>query len=159
MTKTDTRCQRPELLKGEPQYCSPEQIETCHGKQQAHPCVAGDEETILAKIKREMGFTPGPAVVLSRRPGLLRDFMAYSKRLQEGGPLSERERNLIALAAAASLNSPHCIRSYSKKALKAGAGEDEVVQAILIAGLVSHALPLHTAYDSADIFSESEAHP
>jgi len=32
-------CQKPELLKGKPGECSPEQIKACHGDSKDHPCV------------------------------------------------------------------------------------------------------------------------
>jgi hypothetical protein len=32
-------CQKPEKLKDKPSACTPEQIEQCHGKDGAHPCV------------------------------------------------------------------------------------------------------------------------
>jgi AhpD family alkylhydroperoxidase len=156
MSEKNVSCERPDQLKGKPGECSPEQIEICHGKERVHSCVTDGDGKILEKLKREMGYLPGPAVVMSKRPGLLGDFLAYSKRLQEGGPLSERERNLIALATAAAIGSEHCIRSYAGKAQKAGATEEEVVQAILIAGIVSHARPLHDAYDAAGIFDSDK---
>ncbi len=31
-------CRKPENLTGEPQDCSPEQIRTCHGHADDHPC-------------------------------------------------------------------------------------------------------------------------
>lgn len=32
-------CQKPEMLKGDPEKCSPETIKQCHSDQPAHPCV------------------------------------------------------------------------------------------------------------------------
>lgn len=32
-------CQHPDLLKGKPGECSPEQIKECHGDEKDHPCV------------------------------------------------------------------------------------------------------------------------
>lgn len=37
-------CQKPEKLKDQPESCSPEQIEKCHGKDGGHPCVKKDEK-------------------------------------------------------------------------------------------------------------------
>lgn len=37
--ETKKGCERPEKLKGEPEECSPEQIEECHGEAIEHPCV------------------------------------------------------------------------------------------------------------------------
>ena len=37
-------CQRPEVLKGKPQECTPEQIGECHGDEEDHPCVKRDDD-------------------------------------------------------------------------------------------------------------------
>lgn len=36
-------CKKPENLKGEPEECTPEQIEECHGGMKEHPCVNAPE--------------------------------------------------------------------------------------------------------------------
>lgn len=81
--------------------------------------------------------------------------MADGTKLFEGGPLNDRERFLIALSAAAALKAPECIRAHTRRALNSGATEDEVLQAILIVGMISNTAPLHLAYDAADIFKDS----
>jgi hypothetical protein len=37
--KNKKGCEHPEMLKGKPGECSPEQIEKCHGKVKENPCV------------------------------------------------------------------------------------------------------------------------
>ena len=37
-------CQQPELLKGKPEECSPEQIQKCHGSDKHHSCVPKEKE-------------------------------------------------------------------------------------------------------------------
>ena len=34
-----TGCQKPETLTGKPADCPPEQVQKCHGDNEAHPCV------------------------------------------------------------------------------------------------------------------------
>ena len=34
----ETRCTKPERLKGKPVECSPEQVRECHGEVVEHPC-------------------------------------------------------------------------------------------------------------------------
>ncbi len=145
-------CQKPDRLKGRPQDCSPEQIEECHGAGRAHACLSEQEQSILAEVQQGMGFVPGPLKLMSNRPGVLSNFMAYGKRLFEGGPLTDRERFLIALSAAAALKSPNCIQAQSKRAQDAGATAEEVLQTLLIAGMVSNTSCLHVAYESAGAF-------
>ncbi len=49
MCKDVTCCEKPELLKGCPQDCSPEQIKECHGTDRNHPCVKGKKKTTNKK--------------------------------------------------------------------------------------------------------------
>lgn len=86
--------------------------------------------------------------LIEKREGALEAFMPYRDQILNNGPLSNKERFLIALAATVALKSPKCIATQSKNALKAGASEDEIVQAMLIVGLVSGNSPLNTAYQS-----------
>jgi hypothetical protein len=37
-------CQKPEVLKGKPRECPPEQIKECHGDAKGHPCVKRDDD-------------------------------------------------------------------------------------------------------------------
>ncbi len=153
MKETNTCCQKPENLNASPQDCSPEQIKSCHGTEGDHECLREQEELILAEMQESLGFLPGPLAVMSKRPGVLSHFTAYGKRLFEGGPLTDRERFLIALSAAAALKSPNCIRAHSRRAQNAGATTAEVLQTLLIAGMISNTSMLHVAYEAADIFS------
>ena len=43
MCASETKCQKPENLKGKPQECTPEQIRKCHGETKDHPCVPDAE--------------------------------------------------------------------------------------------------------------------
>ena len=36
-------CQQPDLLKGKPEECTPEQIRECHGDEKDHPCIPKKE--------------------------------------------------------------------------------------------------------------------
>jgi AhpD family alkylhydroperoxidase len=141
----------------DPKTCSPEQIEECHGAEAGHACLSEQEGWILAEVRQSMGFVPGPLVVMSKRPGVLSKFMAYGNRLFEGGPLTDRERFLIALSAAAALKSPNCIRAHSRRAQEAGATTEEVLQTLLIAGMISNTSALHVAYESAGLFGDGDA--
>ena len=156
MSERTTVCQKPEHLNDAPQNCSQGQIRKCHGTEFDHVCLSEQEKNILAEMQEILGFVPGPLALMSKRPGVLSNFMSYGKRLFEGGPLNDRERFLIALSAATALKSPNCIRSHSMRALKAGATEDETLQAMLIAGMIASTSTLHVAYDAATFFSDKE---
>ena len=39
MCHEETKCEKPNELKGKPEECSPEQVKKCHGDVKEHPCV------------------------------------------------------------------------------------------------------------------------
>jgi AhpD family alkylhydroperoxidase len=117
---------------------------------QEQPAIPHSEK-ILASVEAKKGFRPPALLLMSGREGTLGRFMAYGKHVFEGGPLSEKESYLVALAAAAANKSPVCIRAHSESALRAGASREEVLQTVLIAGVVSGTSPLHAAYDASEM--------
>lgn len=155
MTQEQIFCRKPENLKGRPGECSPEQIEQCHGQEKDHGCDPPSDEKVLQAIKEQMGFLPKPLVLMSQRPGLLGQFLSYGKTLFEGGPLTDRERFLVALSAAAALKSTDCMSAHSRRALDAGATREEVLQAVLIAGMISNTSALHLAYQAVGNLQEN----
>jgi AhpD family alkylhydroperoxidase len=108
---------------------------------------APEDGQILAQFQRENGFVPKALRILTQRPEALPRFMSYGKGVFEGGPLTKKERYLVALSAAVALKSPDCIQAHGRRARQAGATDEEIVQTALIAGLVSNGSALHTAYD------------
>jgi hypothetical protein len=40
MCEPQTKCLKPENLKGKPEDCSPQQVRKCHGDVKKHPCAA-----------------------------------------------------------------------------------------------------------------------
>ncbi|MBN1510316.1 MAG: carboxymuconolactone decarboxylase family protein [Sedimentisphaerales bacterium] len=107
-----------------------------------------EARNILSQLEREHGFVPKALRLMSERQTLLPRFMAYGRGVLEGGPLSDKERSLVALAAAVALKSPECTAAHSKRARKSGATDGEIIQATLIAGLISNTSALHIAQDS-----------
>jgi AhpD family alkylhydroperoxidase len=112
------------------------------------------EEQILASVEAKKGFRPPALMLMATRKGTLPAFMAYGNGLFEGGPLTEKEAYLVALAAAVALKSPVCMKAHSASAVKAGASADEVRQAALIAGLISGTSALHVAFESVDVLNQ-----
>lgn len=153
MSENSSICQYPEHLKRNPKECTPEQIEQCHGTKRDHPCL--NEKVSISDMKKNPGSVPGPVILMSKRDGFLDSFMGGYNNLLSRGPLSERERFLIALSASTAMKTGPCIESHSKKAVKAGATEDEVLQTILIACMISNTTSLHVAYDAASLFHPS----
>lgn len=58
---------------------------------------------------------------------------AFSKQVFAAGALPEKTKQLIAVAAAHVTQCPYCIKGHTKAALKAGASEQEIMEAIWVA--------------------------
>lgn len=106
------------------------------------------EQGILDRAVKEHNFIPNPLKLMQKRPGTIEKFNSYSEYVFGKGSLSKREKSLISLAATTALKAEHCISSKIDSAKKAGVNEDEIIQTILIAGLIAGNTTLHTAYEA-----------
>ena len=92
-------------------------------------------------------------------------FLAFSKATFAEGALDARTKQLIAVAVAHTTQCPYCIRGHTKGALKAGATEAEIMEAVWVAaemragGAFAHsALAIDTMHQHAEASSgEGEA--
>lgn len=57
----------------------------------------------------------------------------FSKTVFEAGALSEKTKQLIAVAVAHVTQCPYCIRSHTKYALRKGASKEEIMEAVWVA--------------------------
>jgi AhpD family alkylhydroperoxidase len=57
----------------------------------------------------------------------------FSRTVFKGGALSEQTKHLIAVAVAHVTQCPYCIHSHTKAALKTGASQQEIMEAIWVA--------------------------
>lgn len=60
-------------------------------------------------------------------------FQAFSKQVFADGSLSSKEKQLIAVAVAHVTQCPYCIRSHVRGAQRAGASEEQIMEAIWVA--------------------------
>jgi AhpD family alkylhydroperoxidase len=60
-------------------------------------------------------------------------FTSFSERVFAAGSLSEKIKQLIAVAAAHVTQCPYCIRGHTKAALRHGATAQEIMEAIWVA--------------------------
>ena len=60
-------------------------------------------------------------------------FEAFSSAVFAEGALTEREKQLIAVAVAHTTQCPYCIKGHTKSALKKGATPEQVMEAIWVA--------------------------
>jgi AhpD family alkylhydroperoxidase len=66
-------------------------------------------------------------------PKPLEAFKAFSASVFADGALQGKTKQLIAVAVAHVTQCPYCIRGHTKSALKAGATEQEIMEAIWVA--------------------------
>jgi AhpD family alkylhydroperoxidase len=101
-------------------------------------------------------YPPATAELAERRaqlaPGINDAFQAFSRQVFAEGALDRKTKQLIAVAVAHVTQCPYCIRGHTKAALRHGAGEAELMEAIWVAaemragGAYAHsALALDTA--------------
>ena len=81
---------------------------------------------------------PLPDARLSRKrrelaPNIAESFAAFSKQVFADGALDEKTKQLIAVAVAHVTQCPYCIRGHTQGALRAGATEPEIMEAIWVA--------------------------
>jgi len=92
----------------------------------------------LAELERLYGRVPFVAQVLSQRPDI---FLAYSEysdaTLNRPLHLDRKTAELAAVAAGSALASQHCLGIHLDAAVKAGADNDEILEAVLIGSFMS----------------------
>ena len=81
---------------------------------------------------------PSPQVRLSRKrrelaPDIAASFAEFSKQVFADGALPARTKQLIAVAVAHVTQCPYCIRGHTSGALRSGASEAEIMEAIWVA--------------------------
>jgi AhpD family alkylhydroperoxidase len=81
---------------------------------------------------------PAPSGEFSRNrkelaPEIARAFHEFSRQVFAAGALDSKTKQLIAVAVAHVTQCPYCIRGHTEAALRAGAAEREVMEAIWVA--------------------------
>ena len=67
------------------------------------------------------------------QPDLAKKFFDYYGASMADGALSAREKSLIALAVAHTLQCPYCIDAYTDETLKQGCDEEQMMEAVHVA--------------------------
>jgi AhpD family alkylhydroperoxidase len=81
---------------------------------------------------------PSPQARLSRKrrelaPDIAASFAAFSKQVFADGALPAKTKQLIAVAVAHVTQCPYCIRGHTSGALRSGASDTEIMEAIWVA--------------------------
>lgn len=70
------------------------------------------------------------------QPELGKKFFEYYGAVFEEGALSSREKALIALAVSHAVQCPYCIDAYTEGSLEKGATEEQMMEAVHVAGAI-----------------------
>lgn len=68
---------------------------------------------------------------------LAEKFFAYYNAVFEEGALTAREKSLIALAVAHTVQCPYCIDAYTNDCLDKGVSEEQMTEAVHVAAAIS----------------------
>lgn len=69
----------------------------------------------------------------SLAPEITEAFVGFSKATYKEGALSEKTKQLIAVAVAHVTQCPYCIRLHTRLAIRKGASKEEIMEAIWVA--------------------------
>jgi alkylhydroperoxidase/carboxymuconolactone decarboxylase family protein len=67
------------------------------------------------------------------KPDIMQAFMNFDTKVFAEGALSTQVKELIAVATAHVTQCPYCIAGHTKRAKKAGASDEQLAEAILVA--------------------------
>jgi alkylhydroperoxidase/carboxymuconolactone decarboxylase family protein len=87
------------------------------------------------------------------RPELYDMFMNYYQSVMSGGALTVREKTLIALAVAHTVQCPYCIDAYTRDCLENGSNLEEMTEVVHVASAIKggatliHAIQMHNVAD------------
>ena len=114
------------------------------------------QEDIYDDAEKMLGTVPFILRVMARRPefmifSALKDFYALRPK-----SLDAKTAELLAIAAAAGSGAEKCLKVHMAAAAKAGASEDEILDAVLIAALIGQTKVLAS---SLRAFQEFEGKP
>ncbi len=103
-------------------------------------------EEWIAAIKEDYGRAPLIFERMAERPEVLISHLLYKNSVLKTGTIEPKNVELISLAVSSALRCNYCTNYHIEAALKKGANKDEILEAILIAGLTSQSSVLADAY-------------
>lgn len=113
----------------------------------------GGEETAsqwMQDIEQEYGRTPLIFQRMAERPEVLISHLLYKGAVTKTSSLDPKYVELISLAVGAALRCKHCTGYHMQAAMKKGASWEEILEVILLAGLISNSSVLANAYRIID---------
>jgi AhpD family alkylhydroperoxidase len=100
----------------------------------------------MRKIEEEYGRVPLIFKRMGERPEVLISHLLYKGTVAQTSPLDPKYVELISLAVGAALKCPHCTGYHMQAALKMGASREEILEVILLAGMIANSSVLANSY-------------
>ena len=100
----------------------------------------------LKDIEKDYGRVPLIFRRMSERPEVLISHLLYKGTVAETSPLDPKYVELISMAVGAALKCPHCTSYHMQSAVKMGATREEILEVILLSGMISNSSVLANAY-------------
>ena len=100
----------------------------------------------LARVEAEYGTAPLIYKKLEDRPEALISHLLYKNAVNQMSSLEPRVVELISLAVGAALRCDHCTSYHMQVAKKMGIPKEEILEAVLVAGLLANSSVLANAY-------------
>ncbi len=107
-------------------------------------------EEWLKTIEEEYGRVPLVFKRMGERPEVLISHLLYKGTVAQTSPLDPKYVELISMAVGAALKCPHCTGYHMQAAMRMGATREEVLEVILLAGMISNSSVLANAYRIID---------
>ncbi len=107
-------------------------------------------EEWMKAIEVDYGRVPLIFKRMSERPEVLISHLLYKGTVAETSPLDPKYVELISMAVGAALKCPHCTGYHMQAAVKMGATREEILEVILLAGMISNSSVLANAYRIVD---------
>jgi AhpD family alkylhydroperoxidase len=115
----------------------------------AHIVDIGAEETAeewMRDIEQEYGKVPLVFKRMGERPEVLISHLLYKGTVAQTSPLDPKYVELISMAVGAALKCPHCTGYHMQAAIRMGATREEMLEVILLSGMISNSSVLANAY-------------
>ena len=87
-------------------------------------------------------------------PELGEKFFDYYNSVFDEGALTAREKSLIALAVAHTVQCPYCIDAYTQDGLKQGIDKAEMMEAVHVAGAIRGGASLVHGVQMMDVYNK-----
>jgi AhpD family alkylhydroperoxidase len=107
-------------------------------------------EEWMKVIEKEYGRVPLIFKRMGERPEVLISHLLYKGTVAQTSPLDPKYVELISLAVGAALKCPHCTGYHMQAAIRMGASREEILEVILLSGMISNSSVLANAYRVVD---------